>query len=207
MNDLIKYCGEAEQDKFVLNILNFKRNGYFIEIGSNDPVTINNSYILEKLFGWKGIMIEMDKSFLELYKITRQNSIHVINDATKIDYISLFQKNNVPTNIDYLQIDLEVTNNSTLKTLQKLDNEIFDNYRFATITFEHDIYIGDYFNTRLESRQIFKKRGYILVFSDVKNCNCRYEDWYIHPELVNEDYINKIKKEGPINWSDIKYYN
>ena len=57
-----------------------------------------------------------------------------------IDYKNLFETNNVPLNIDYLQIDLEVTDGSTLTTLKKLDREIMDNYKFAIITFEHDIY-------------------------------------------------------------------
>ena len=52
---MIKFYGQAEQDKFVLNMLNNKENGYFLEIGSNDPIHINNTYILEKDYNWKGI--------------------------------------------------------------------------------------------------------------------------------------------------------
>ena len=44
-----------------------------------------------------------------------------------------------------------------------------DNYKFAIITFEHDIYHTNYLNTRLVSRQIFENRGYLRVFSDVNN--------------------------------------
>jgi len=78
--------GQAEQDKFVLNILKNKQNGYFLEIGSNHPVNINNSYLLETQYNWKGIMVEYNSSFLPLYKQYRPNSIHIINDATKVDY-------------------------------------------------------------------------------------------------------------------------
>ncbi len=56
-----------------------------------------------------------------------------------------------PKNIDYLQIDLEVCNRSTLTTLELLDNTIFNEYKFATVTFEHYIYASDRFNTRLAS--------------------------------------------------------
>ena len=114
-------------------------------------------------------MIEYSKKWLNDYKRVRPNSIHVINDATQIDYKNLFETNNVPLNIDYLQIDLEVTDGSTLTTLKKLDREIMDNYKFAIITFEHDIYHTNYLNTRLVSRQIFENRGYLRVFSDVNN--------------------------------------
>ena len=146
------YNAQAEQDKFVLHVLQHKQNGYFLEIGSNHPITINNTYLLEKKYNWKGIMVEYDSSFLPLYKEHRNNSIHVINDATMIDYKTLFYSNNMPLTIDYLQIDLEVNNGSTLKTLEKLNNEVFDTYKFATVTFEHDIYHTNFNNTREKSR-------------------------------------------------------
>lgn len=97
-------------------------------------------------------MIDCNPIWLPDYKVERPNSIHVIDDATQINYYDLLKKNNVPNNIDYLQIDLETGNRSTLTTLEILDNTIFDEYKFATITFEHDIYAGDYFNTRVSSR-------------------------------------------------------
>jgi len=163
-------------------------------------------------------MIEYEPKFLSLYKQHRPNSIHIINDATQINYKSLFEDNNMPKILDYLQIDLEADNGSTLKTLQKLDNEIFDTYKFATITFEHDIYHTNYLNTRLVSRKIFEDRGYIRIFEDINNndMNFPYEDWYIHPDLVDMEYItnlinnNKSKyidnsKFKTINWKDIEY--
>jgi len=212
------YFGQANQDKFVLNILKEKRNGYFLEIGSNHPININNSYLLEKQYDWKGIMIDYDGSYLELYKIHRPNSIHIINDATKVDYKNIFEENNMPLSFDYLQIDLEANNGSTIKTLQKLDNEIFDTYKFATVTFEHDIYHTNFANTRLESRNIFKKRGYICVFEDINNQGVNpYEDWYVHPDLVDMNYVHKLIEinntnfvnhpitEKTINWENIQY--
>jgi len=211
------YLGQAEQDKFVLNVLKNKKNGYFLEIGSNHPININNSYLLETKYDWNGIMVEYDSNFLSLYKEHRPNSIHIINDATEIDYKNVFEQNNMPLSFDYLQIDLEVNNGSTIKTLQKLDNEIFDTYKFATVTFEHDIYHTNFANTRLESRNIFAKRGYICVFEDINNENNPYEDWYVHPDLVDINYVNNLIEnnklhyvnhpitEKTINCKDIQY--
>lgn len=197
------FNGQILQDKFVLNILNKKKNGYFLEIGSGDPIEINNSYVLETSFNWKGIMIEHNETILEKYKLYRPNSIHVISDASTVNYYDLLQKHNAPKNIDYLQIDLEVNNRSTLTTLENLNNTIFDEYTFAVITFEHDIYIGDHFNTRLLSREIFLNRGYVLVFADVRNGGCPFEDWYVHPSLVNMDYINTIKSSNSLEFREI----
>ena len=212
------YLGQAQQDKFVLHILKGKKNGYFLEIGSNHPINISNSYLLETKYDWKGIMVEYDASFLNLYKTHRPNSIHVINDATQVDYKNIFEKNNVPASLDYLQIDLEANNGSTIRTLQKLDNEIFDTYKFATVTFEHDIYHTNFDNTRLKSRDIFKKRGYVCVFEDINNKGENpYEDWYVHPDLVDMNYVNNLIENNKnyyvnhpitaktLNWQDIQY--
>ena len=206
------FKGQAEQDKFVLNILKNKKKGFFLEIGSNHPVNINNSYILENEYEWNGIMIEYSDQWLDDYKKFRPNSIYVINDATKIDYKNLFEMNNVPLNIDYLQIDLHVDNGSTLNTLKKLNLEVMDKHKFATITFEHDIYSTNYLNTRLASRKIFEDRGYVRVFSDINNNGSNpYEDWYIHPDLVDNELINtlikKNEKKYKSNVKAWKYFN
>jgi hypothetical protein len=197
------YNGQIAQDLYVLKCTNYKHNGTFLEIGSNDPIKINNTYLLERDYGWKGIMVEYNNAFLELYQKYRPGSQYIISDATTIDYKLEFENFNIPTDIDYLQIDLEVSNNSTLSTLQVLDKVIMDNYKFATVTFEHDIYAGNYFNTRSESRKIFNRRGYILVFPDVMNNGNQFEDWYVHPDLVDMNYINTIKSNISMEYTQI----
>jgi hypothetical protein len=194
-NQIVEFNGDAYQDLFVIKANDYKSCGYFIEIGSAWPKHKNNSYSLEKYFDWKGIMIEYDNKYLESYKLERPNSIHVINDATEIDYLQLFEKNNVPLNVDYLQIDLEVDNESTLKVIKLFDKYIFDKYKFATITFEHDFYRGDFYNTRYISRNILHRRGYVLLFPDVGlgpgTEFGSFEDWWVHPDLVDEEFIKK----------------
>ena len=120
--------------------------------------------------------------------------------------------------MDYLQIDLEANNGSTIRTLEKLDLEVLDNYKFATVTFEHDIYHTNYGNTRSKSRDIFAKRGYVCVFQDVHNDGMPYEDWYVHPDLVDMEYVESLKTRNnkkykmsayfginSIWWGDIEY--
>ena len=46
------------QDLFVLFMTNEKRGGYFVEFGATNGVTLSNSYLLEKSFGWNGILAE-----------------------------------------------------------------------------------------------------------------------------------------------------
>lgn len=174
---------QSGQDLFALKHSKFKT---FLDIGSEHPIIMNNTYLLAEN-GWTGIMIEYVKSFEPLYKQHRQESIHVLEDARTIDYRRLLDSLNFPIDIGYLQIDLDVDNRSTLDTLELLDKTVFDKYRFATITFEHDIYTGNFFDTQRISREIFAKRGYVLIKPNVKVFFSgeyrEYEDWYIHPEL------------------------
>ena len=201
---MLKFNGQARQDEFVVYLTNHKKNGFFLEIGSMDPVKINNSYILEKEYGWKGIMVEYDKKWLSHYKEKRPNSIHVMEDATKINYKTLFEENNVPLNSDYLQIDLEVNDGGTMRTLNKLKKDVLGKYKFATITFEHDIYHTNFLNTRLESRKIFEDLGYLRIFSDVNSVGaCPFEDWYIHPDLVDLDYVFYLLEKNVNKYKNI----
>jgi FkbM family methyltransferase len=46
------------QDAFVLSQLLFKKGGYFVDFGATDGVLGSNSYILERRYGWTGILAE-----------------------------------------------------------------------------------------------------------------------------------------------------
>jgi FkbM family methyltransferase len=52
------YRGKEGQDKWVLEKLNNKREGYFVDVGASCGLDGNNTYVLEKAFGWRGICIE-----------------------------------------------------------------------------------------------------------------------------------------------------
>jgi hypothetical protein len=203
----MKSYSQSAQDLFVCSVLKKKYNGTFLEIGSNHPINNNNTYLFENMYNWRGLMVEYDSSFLDLYKEHRPNSLYEIKDARKVDYRSILDAN-FPTNIDYLTFDLDVDNKSTLDTLILLNDTVFDKYKFASITFEHDIYTGNYFDTQSISRKIFNERGYVLVFENVSLFWAGgfkpYEDWYVHPDLVDMDYINSIKRSGNITTDEIK---
>ncbi len=49
---------QFRQDLFTLAQLGFKRNGYFVEFGAADGLVSSNSYLLEREFGWEGILAE-----------------------------------------------------------------------------------------------------------------------------------------------------
>jgi hypothetical protein len=184
--DIEANYSQAYQDLFVLTILNGKKGGVYIEIGGSDPIQINNTYLLEKKFGWKGLSFEWDSSLVDKYNSTRSNKCLCV-DATKVDYTKEFMENNLPKQIDYLQVDIEPAT-QTLQALKQLDLNI---YRFTVITFETDAYANDGMIIK-ESREIFKHYGYQLVASNVKYQRNVFEDWYVDPTIVSAETWQKF---------------
>jgi hypothetical protein len=54
---------QIRQDLFVLSELNFKRSGFFVEIGGGDGINGSNTFLMEKYFDWKGIISEPGLSY------------------------------------------------------------------------------------------------------------------------------------------------
>ena len=57
------FCSQFGQDLFVLNELNFKKNGFFVEFGATNGINGSNTYLLENKFNWRGILAEPAKIF------------------------------------------------------------------------------------------------------------------------------------------------
>lgn len=197
---------QANQDTLVVLLTNEKQNGWYVEIGANDPVITSNTWLLEQKYRWKGLMVEWDQNFLPAYQARRPLASYLMGDASTFKYDQILNELQFPSQIDYLQIDLDVDNRSTLTTLEIFDRTVFDKYTFGVVTFEHDIYRGNFFNTQQESRRIFEKHGYVRLFSNVsvffEGQWCAFEDWYAHPAIIDKNLIKKIT-EHPENTETI----
>ena len=173
------------QDMFVLTMLNGKRNGLFLEIGCGDAFYGNNTALLEKEFGWSGISIDIDENIIDNFKMYRNNKA-ICYDATKINYKDILDKDIY----DYLQINCEYAPTSYLALL-KIP---FETHKFAVITFEHDFYIDEKSEVKEKSRKYLESYGYQLIIGDVSSDKFNsYEDWWVHPDLISNEVINKMK--------------
>lgn len=69
----IRYKSQFGQDKYIIEqLFNFKKNGYFIEIGTGDGIHISNTYTFEKYLNWDGICVECNPYIIEKLKRNRK---------------------------------------------------------------------------------------------------------------------------------------
>ncbi len=62
---------QLHQDLFVLSMTGFKRGGSFVEFGATDGVKLSNTALLEKEFGWTGILAEPAREWHSALKSNR----------------------------------------------------------------------------------------------------------------------------------------
>ena len=191
--DIENNYSQAFQDIFVLSMLSGKNNGTYVEIGGDHPLVINNSYLLESEFGWRGISFEIIQTAVNFYNSLRKNPC-LCEDATTADYKKIFEDNNLPKQIDYLQVDIEPAQ-QTLNALLQLPH---DDYRFSVITYESDIY-RDGPDCQEEAMKFLESHGYELVVRNVANEGNPYEDWYVDPQIVDAEIISKFKQVGRLS--------
>lgn len=186
-----KNYSQAYQDMFVLAATKGKRLGTYLEIGSGDPFVGNNTALLEKLYGWRGIGIEMDEKFIPDYRNNRSNPV-LCENAMHVKYTKILRELAPDKIIDYLQVDCEPSK-STFEVLLELPLHL---YKFAVITYEHDHYVDISKSYRFKSRAYLKSMGYVLVVNDVSvDGKSTFEDWWVHPDLVDAETIAQLESD------------
>jgi hypothetical protein len=173
---------QVGQDDFVIETLNHKYGGVYVEIGAWHSKDISNTYKLEKEYGWTGISFEIESDRVEEFNANRTNKCYEA-DATVFDYKTLFDNLYLPKQIDYLQVDINPAPYS-LKALLALP--LYE-YRFSVITFEHDLYAHkSHLEVKNIQKEVLSGLGYELVrenvdLSKVGMPGLEFEDWWIDP--------------------------
>jgi FkbM family methyltransferase len=72
---LAKSRSQLLQDLFVLSELGLKRDGVFVEFGAADGLWLSNTCLLEKEFGWTGVLAEPARVWHETLRRNRTASI------------------------------------------------------------------------------------------------------------------------------------
>jgi hypothetical protein len=189
LEDIEKNYSESYQDMFILSVLNGKREGIYLEIGAGNTFYGNNTALLESKFDWKGISLDIDERFVEAFSKERKNPC-LLKNALYINYDKFLNGLDFPNVIDYLQLDCDPPE----VTYQILLTIPFDFYKFRVITFEHDYYTDPNKNIQEKSKKYLESYGYIRVVNNIAPDEWRsYEDWWVHPDVIDVEIIEKMK--------------
>ena len=174
------------QDTNVINYFNHKKNGYFIDIGATDGIDINNTYLLEKKYGWKGICIEPQQSYWTNLNKNRNcikdNSLLYSSEGLELEFSNAGVLGGITSQIDrhlqakkaeQVKLKTETLNNILNKynapkfidyvsldtegsELEILKGIDFNKYKFGYLNIEHN-YIEP---RRTNIRKFLESKGY-----------------------------------------------
>jgi FkbM family methyltransferase len=189
------------QDLFAYHFSNQKKGGFFVEVGAADGINISNTYLLEKKFGWNGIICEPNPihklSNLSNRKATLNTNIIDYKDSNKkyfyINYDTF--NSSIMKNIKYkkkiylkaLSLNSLLNKYKTPKTIDYISidtegNEYsilkkfnFKKYDVKIFTIEHN-----FNNSKRNSiLKVMKKNNYLRVLKNLSYM----DDWYIKKDF------------------------
>lgn len=181
----------SAQEEFVLELLENKKGGYYVELGAFHSKNGSNTNRLENEFDWKGVSFEIKEDLRKEFNENRSNPC--MGDALDFNYISYFEENLFPKQIDYLQVDIDSgyrldgrPDGNAYTSLHGLLAVPLNSYRFTVITFEHDANM--YWRNvamRDVQREILDSLGYSIVV------RTESEDWWVDPNVIDLESYRK----------------
>lgn len=193
------------QDLFVLFMTNSKKNGYFVEFGATNGITLSNSYLLEKSYGWNGILAEPARCWHTELKANRNCNIEthcVWNKSGELLEFNEVSSRELSTVKAFSASDdhfLDRQNGevymvetiSLLDLLEKhgapreidylsVDTEgselaILRNFDFSKYNIRNITVEHNYTDTREGIHELLSRNGFERVFEKFSN----WDDWYV----------------------------
>ncbi len=205
----VRFTSQYGQDKWALETCNYKKEGFFVDIGAWDGELISNTYPLEKYFKWSGICIEANPTKYQSLVANRDPiNVHACLDYTNHD-VEFRCDNGLFGGIIDIDTDNgmhppETTENilrMQTKTLEQVLDEnnapvvidflsidvegaeyrILKNFPFHKYTFLCMVIE----RPSAELNKLLQENGYIFVK------NAHVDSYYVHPSIENFELIEK----------------
>jgi hypothetical protein len=198
----MKSRSQAGQDVFAYEVNGRKRDGVFLEIGTNDPVSINNTFALEEL-GWRGLLVDNSPDSMLACEKLRVSPFYLTDASKPQDWLGAFAmmdeaigKAAGSTHIfDYGSFDIDFA------TLECLRNLPLKEVAFRVITVETDLYRNGQAHRDAIHSHLFD-HGYALIAADVCDQGLPFESWFVMPEMVNMDLVERFRSSGK-DWREV----
>lgn len=196
---------QLRQDLLALFYTGFRTDGYFVEFGGTDGVHWSNTHLLEKEFGWSGIVGEPARQYHHALKSNR--SCHIETDCvwsqtglslkfneTKIGYYSTIEQFSSHDNHHAHRTNgtrYRVRTISLMDLLEKYDApkqidflsidtegselEILSAFDFEQYSISIIACEHNYTDKREKIHGLLSKHGYTRIMTEVS----QFDDWYI----------------------------
>ena len=183
-----------------------KKNGFYLDVGAQHPISNNNTYLLFKK-GWHGINIDLDKKNIDLFKIARPND-HNLNFAIsdKIEETELFYYHDASP-INTLNKDVSNFQNAKIKEIKKIKtntlNNILENLKINSQIDYMNLDVEGFEEKVLSSFDIKKYRPLVISveFLDLKMKKLEFKNNNIQTVLDSNIYKYFIEnKYHFVNW-------
>ena len=169
-------------------------NGFYIDIGCQNPISNNNTYLLYKR-GWKGLNIDLDQKNIDLFNIARPKDINLclaISSEIKEENLYFYHDGSP---INSLSPKLSIYKKDT-PFVKKVNTELLENVlkKFKIKSF-------DYINIDVEGHEFEVLKNFDIELYKPKVVSVEYLDF-----TMNELEFKNNKLENIINSELYKYF-
>lgn len=120
------------QDKILLELIGYKRNGFFVELGACDGIMYSNTYYFEKELGWNGILIEPNPNFSDDLRKNRNcyisNEICSLTANENIDFLIAGAVSGVINDNPGYWVKKNIETSQSIKLISTTLSDILDKY-------------------------------------------------------------------------------
>ena len=193
------------QDILALSVTGVDSPGFFVEFGAADGVALSNSHILEKQFGWSGILCEPSKSWHQALKRNRNCTIDTrcvysasgqkisfsenylgelsaITQYAEPNSHGLLKRTTSSYEVDTISLQDLLLSHGAPKYIEFLsidtegsEFEILKNFDFQSYRFGAICVEHNFADTREKINDLLLANGYQQVHADLSD----FDDWYI----------------------------
>ena len=193
------------QDILALTVSGLDKPGFFVEFGASDGVALSNSHMLEKHFGWTGVLCEPSTAWHEalkqnrnciidtrcVYSVSGEQISFSENYLGELSAITAYAEPNASGILKRTTSSYEVETISLMDLLKEhnapkfvdflsIDTEgsefeILKNFNFQSFRFGAICVEHNFADTREKINRLLLANGYVQVHLDLSD----FDDWYV----------------------------
>jgi FkbM family methyltransferase len=121
------------QDIFALSQSGWKKQGFFVEVGVADGVFLSNSFLLEKDYDWKGLLVEPDTNSHASIRKNRTAPLDISAAFSKsgltLEFLSDSNSSELSTLAEFSNSDSHSRKGNKISVKTKTLTELFEEYK------------------------------------------------------------------------------